>query len=109
MDIVSQTQAARLEGYAQALQDLLLKFTKKNDCGNNLPALTVDIPRAVLVTPAYDLASADKEQGFDLFTSVEEVESMMLEEVCTSLEAFNEEVRKDREFNSLDPLDWSDS
>ena len=79
MDITLE-EARNLEGYAQALQDMMWKLTGDNANSKSYDPMTVELGRRVIHSYAFDLKSGGRHHQFDEFESLDEVKSLMLEE-----------------------------
>ena len=67
-----------LKGYAQALQDIMLKLTGENTCGKSYDPIEFD--NTYIHSYAFDLKDGGRHHPLSDYNSIEEITNIMLNE-----------------------------
>ena len=67
-----------LKGYAQALQDIMLKLTGENTCGKSYDPIEFD--NTYIHSYAFDLKDGGRHHPLSDYNSIEEITDIMLNE-----------------------------
>ena len=82
---VSERQAGHLEGYAKALNDLLIDITGDSFSAKSYDPMTVDIKQGVMMSYAFDLKDGGRRHPLHEYESVDEITHMMRSEVLQEI------------------------
>lgn len=78
---LSQKEADYIEGYAAALQELLLRLTGNNGCGKTYDPITIDLDKGIMHSYAFDMKDGGRHHSISDYDSLDEILKYLTNEV----------------------------
>ena len=80
-------QASHIEGYAQALTDLMYNLTGDNPCNKSYDPMQIDLERQIMHSYAFDMKDGGRYHDISDYESITEIKETLLKE---AVEWFND-------------------
>lgn len=84
---LSERERGHIEGYANALQDIMFKLIGHNTSSKSYDPCTID--DNVIKSYAFDLKSGGRRHNIDEFTDIDEIRDLMLRETLDYINDVN--------------------
>jgi hypothetical protein len=85
MQPLTPKEAAYVEGYAAALQDVMQELTGSNTCDKSYDPLTVELQGTLMRSYAYDMKDGGREHPVSDYDSIEDICKTLSSEVLCEI------------------------